>query len=606
MSIRTILLVFLSAAPAFTGAAEPTRLLMQPTVHGDRVAFRHGGDLWIVPLDGGLARRLTTSEGVEDTPRFSPDGRRVAFTGQYDGQNDVYVIPAAGGTPRRITYHPGSDVLVDWTPDGTRLLFASGRENPPRNVSRLWTIPLDGGMPDALPLYAGADGDYAPNGNKLAYVPVSPAFTPSPGASSFVGWKHYRGGRTSRIRIVDLDDLSVEHLPRDNSNDFYPMWAADRVYFLSDRDGTMNLYSYDGQDVQRHTWHEDFDIKSADTDGASIVYEQGGYLYHFDLPSGQMRRIAIEVRGDFPWTRPHFTKANESIRSVALSPTGVRAVLGARGEIFTVPVEKGDARNLSQSPGAHDRFPAWSPDGQSVAWFSDASGEYALYVAEQEGLQPPRVITFDNPTFYYKPAWSPDSTKILFVDKHRTVWYLDLESETAIRVDSDLYSHPARTMDPVWSPDSRWIAYARRLENQLRAIFVYSLDTGETHQITDGLSDAISPAFDAGGKYLYFLASTDFALNIGWLDMTSYDREVTRGVYLAVLSKDEPSPLLPESDEEEGNDARREEEGNHVQGGGGQEADQEEDRQQGGDRQGGDRQGGDRQGGDRQGGADQV
>lgn len=530
--------------------AEPTRLLMQPAIHGDLVAFSYGGDLWTAPVEGGLARRLTSSEGIDTSPRFSPDGKTIAFTGQYSGREDVYTVPTAGGDPTRLTFHPSSDVVRNWTVDGTKILFSSGRHNAPSGVPRLWTLSTDGGMPEMLPIYEASDGAYSPDGSRLAYVPVAPAFKPWPGSSNYNGWRHYRGGRTTSIEILKLDDLSQVEVPRENSNDFYPMWVGDTLYFLSDRDGTMNLYSYDGESVRQHTWHRDFDIESAGTDGKTIVYEQAGYLYHFNPASGEMRRIDIEVQGDFPWARPHFEKVADQVRDAKLSPTGVRAVIEARGEVFTAPAEKGDIRNLSDSPGANDRSPAWSPDGEHVAWFSDASGEYALMIAGQKGLEKPRVITFDDPSFYYEPKWSPDSKKIVFTDKHLNVWHVDVESGAVTKVDTDLFSNPRRSLDPVWSPDSKWIAYARRLDSQLRAIFVYSLDEGKTYQVTDGMSDAISPSFDASGKYLYFLASTDFALNIGWLDMMSYDREVTRGLYLAVLSKDEPSPLLPESDEE--------------------------------------------------------
>ena len=537
--------------------SQGTRLLRGPDVHGRQVTFSYARDIWVAPLEGGRARRLTSSEGAESQPIFSPNGEYIAFNGQYDGVMDVYVVATAGGEPTRLTYHPTADYVRGWTPDGERILFASGRDSPPRGVNQLWTVSIAGGMPERLPIHMAYDGAYSPDGKRLAYVPVTPAFS---------AWRHYRGGRTTSIMLLTLDGLAVEELPRENSNDYIPMWAGDTLYFLSDRNGTMNLFSYDGTEIVQRSHHPEYDVKNAGSDGKSIVYEQQGYLHHFDIASGRTVQLVIDVSGDFPWARPRVKSVAKSIRNAALSPSGVRAVMEARGEIFTVPAEKGDVRNISKSADAHDRSPAWSPDGKSLAWFSDAGGEYQLLIADQSGLGEPRSIQFDAPTFYYKPQWSPDSSRLLFTDKHRTIWVLEVESGESTKVDTDLYSNPERSMNPVWSPDSKWIAYARRLDNQLRAIFVYSIEEGTAHQITDGLSDAISPAFDAGGKHLYFLASTDFALNIGWLDMTSYDRPVSRGLYLTVLNADDPSPLLPPSDEEEpkedeaGEDAPDEEE----------------------------------------------
>jgi len=528
---------------------EPARLLIQPDIHGDQVAFRHGGDLWIAHVNGGGARRLTTSEGIETTPRFSPDGLQIAFTGQYDSREDVYVVPVSGGEPRRVTHHPDVDIVRGWTPDGSRLLFASGRENPPAFVARLWTVPEAGGMPEVLSIYMAADGTYSPDGSRLAFVPTTPAFQPLGGAGTQVGWRHYRGGRASRIRVVTLSDLSISDVPRTDSNDHYPMWIGETLYFLSDREHTMNLFAFDGVNVRRVTNHSDFDIQSAGTDGKTIVYEQAGYLHHFNPATGQSRRIDIEIAGDFPWMRPKLQKVGEAIRSAALSPSGTRAVVEARGEIFTVPAEKGDARNLSNTPGAHDRSPVWSPDGKRIAWFSDASGEYTLMISDQDGLSAPKSVPLQTNSFFYAPEWSPDSRKLLYSDCYLSLWYVDVDKGKPVKVDTDLYGTP-RPLRAVWAPDSKWIAYERSLENKFSAIFMHSLKDGKNHQVIDGLSDAIAPAFDRSGKYLYFLASTDYALNTGWLDMSSYDRDVTRGLYLAVLSKDEPSPLLPESDEE--------------------------------------------------------
>jgi tricorn protease len=540
-----LILIFLILAWSnLPAAAEEARLLRQPTISQSHAAFVYANDIWVVPRGGGDARRITTHIGSESGPVYSPDGRHIAFTGQYDGNTDVFVVPAEGGEPKRLTYHPVGDVVRGWTPDGRKVVFASGRTSVPMGFSRLWTVSVDGGMPDVLPMPMANKGVYSPDGRRMAYVKL---------AEAFAAWRHYRGGRTTAVWLLDMDDFDLEKVPRDNSNDTDPMWIGDTVYFLSDRNHTMNLFSYSTKDkqVRQLTTHEDYDIKSARAGDGVIIYEQAGYLHVFEPSSGSASRISVEIRGDLPGRRTHMAPVSNLLKSAGLSPTGKRAVIEARGEVFTVPADKGDARNLTQSSGTNDRFPAWSPDGARIAWFSDSDGEDALMIGDQMGLEPAKRIPLSDPSFYYDPAWSPDSQKILFADKRLNLWYVDVESGKAVKIDRDTYDHPQRSLDYVWAPDSQWVAYSKRLDNHLHAVCVYSLKAGESYQLTDGLSDALSPAFDRSGKYLYFLASTNYALNTGWLDMTSYERPFTHGVYLMVLSADEPSPLLPESDEEE-------------------------------------------------------
>ncbi len=541
---RNIFYLFLIACLALPVYSHEARLLRQPTISSNSVTFVYANDVWVVSRDGGSARRLTTHKGSESYPVFSPDGKYIAFSGQYDGNTDVYIVPTEGGEPERLTFHPMSDVVRGWAPDGKHVLFASGRDTVPVSFSRLWTISIKGGMPEPLPMPMAFKGVYSPDGKRMAYVRDSEAFAT---------WRHYRGGRTTGVWLIDLSDYGVEKVPRQNSNDTDPMWINNKVFFISDRNNTMNLFSYDTdiKEIKQLTYHDDFDIKNARADAGSIVYEQAGYLNIFDPDSGKSVQLHVEIRGDLPGTRPYFGKVSDLIRSGNISPTGARAVFSARGDIFTVPAKKGDFRNLTSSPGANDRFPTWSPDGNKIAWFSDQSGEYELMIIDQKGIDPVRRISFENPSFYYAPVWSPDSKKILFSDKRLNLWYLDLEKEKPVKIDKDIYDHPQRSLDHVWAPDSNWVAYSKRLDNHLHAIFVYSLTEAKSYQLTDGLSDALSPAFDRGGKYLYFLAGTDFALNTGWLDMTSYDRPFTREVYLVVLSSEESSPLLPESDEED-------------------------------------------------------
>jgi tricorn protease len=353
---------------------------------------------------------------------------------------------------------------------------------------------------------------------------------------------------------MNLDDHSVEKLPWSNSNDTDPMWIGNTVYFLSDRGFTTNLFSYNTSTkaLTQLTKHDDYDIMNASAGPDAIVYEQAGYVHLFDTRSGQTRRVTIDVSGDQPWARPQFKRVASMIRASALSPTGVRVAFEARGDIFTVPAEKGDYRNLTRSTAVHDRDPVWSPDGTQLAWFSDASGEYQLMIGEQTGITKPRAIALPSPSYFSALSWSPDGKQVSFEDSHLTLFTLDVSSGKATKIDSDTFDDPQRNFDQVWSPDSRWIAYSKNLDNHLRAIFLYSLADGKATQVTDGLSDAISPAFDAGGKYLYFMASTDYGPRTGWLEMSSVDRPVRRSIYLTVLSASEPSPLLPETGDEPG------------------------------------------------------
>ncbi|MFQ5350954.1 MAG: PDZ domain-containing protein, partial [Thermoanaerobaculia bacterium] len=349
--------------------------------------------------------------------------------------------------------------------------------------------------------------------------------------------------------------------PGEGSNDSQPVWVGDTIYFLSDRDWAVNVWAYDttSGELRQLTRFKEFDAKSLEAGGGWLVFEQAGYIHRLDTATGESVQVPIEVRGDFAWARPHWEEVGEDLRLPALSPSGKRAIFEARGEIFTVPAEKGDARNLTSSPDAADRAPAWSPDGKWVSWFSDESGEYQLVIADQKGADR-RVIELADPTFFYTPVWSPDSEYLSFGDADRNLWLLEIASGERTRIDDEGYAIPGRTIYPAWSPDSKWIAYTRRLDNLYNAVFIYDVEAGTRHALTDGLSDARSPAWDAGGRYLYFLASTDLGLNVGWLEMGRLDHQVNHSVYAAVLVADQPSPLEPESDEEEVEEESGEEE----------------------------------------------
>jgi tricorn protease len=351
---------------------------------------------------------------------------------------------------------------------------------------------------------------------------------------------------------LNLADNSVEKLPWANSNDSFPMWLGDTIYFISDRNHTANLFSYKlgTKQLTQLTDHDDFDIMTASAGADAVVYEQAGLIHLVDTNTGRARQLKIDVSGDLPWARPQYKKVANMIRKAVLSPTGVRAAFEARGEIFTVPAGKGDVRNLTRSSGAHDRDPAWSPDGSQIAWLSDASGEYQLMLGEPGGLTRPRAMGLPSTAFFSNLLWSPDGTRILLQDNHGNLWTIEIGTGTAVKVDTDDNSDPTRSFDASWSPDSNWVTYSKNLASRLGAIFVYSIADKKAQRITDGLADSISPVFDTGGKYLYFLASTDYGPSSGWLEMSSLDRPTRRGVYLAVLSSEEPSPFLPESDDE--------------------------------------------------------
>ncbi len=537
-----LLLLAVCANVAFAESFEPL-LLQHPSLSADQIAFDYGGEIWIVSRDGGDATRLVTGSDRLSGPIFSPDGESVAYSGDYHGNEDVYVVPAAGGEPERLTYHPGADVAIGWTPDGKNVLFTSQRARY-SDPAQFFTMPLRGrGFPTELPLPMGADGSYSPDGKELAYVPI---FQWEP------YWKDYRGGQTTPIWIANLSDSSITKIPRDNSNDRNPMWVGKTIYFLSDRNGPFTLFAYDivSGKVTEVIHNTGFDIISAGAGPGGIVYDQFGSLHIYDFATHTAHEVHVRIAADMPQLQPRFEKMTaDDLQYPAISPTGKRAVFQAHGQIVTVPAEKGDVRDLTPVSGVANREPAWSPDGKSIAWFSDESGEYELHIGGQLGLGKVRKITLDHPpSYYYNLAWSPDSKKIAYSDKRLNLWYLDLTNGAPVKVDTDYYED-----DPLkahWSPDSRWLTYDRILPNMLHAIFVYSTATRKPVQITDGMSDAQYPVFDKSGKYIYFAASTDYGLTAGDSDMSGLSRPVTFSVYAVVLQTNVPSPVAPQSDDE--------------------------------------------------------
>jgi tricorn protease len=545
MKIRLLALALLAALPLFAVDIHDTRMLTDPAVSRDRIAFAYANDLWVANLDGSGVRRLTSHPGVESGPRFSPDGSMIAFTGRYEGNTDVCVVPAEGGVPRRLTWHPRNDVALGFTPDGQSVLFSSPAEVYTGRYLQLYTVPVGGGMTTKLPVPHAAKAAYSGDGKKIAYVPLGDAFNE---------WKHYRGGQVSNIVIFDNASYAIEKVPQpaDRCNDTDPMWIEGKVYFRSDRDGELNLYSYDpaSKKIARLTHHTDFPVLSASAGGGKILYEQAGYLHLFDPKSGGDNRLKIGVAADLVETTPRFVKGKKYIRHTAVSPSGARAAFEFRGEIFTIPREKGDDRNLTNSPAANDRSPAWSPDGKSIAWFSDKSGEYRLYAGDQDGKNPPKEIKIDGAGYYDDPRWSPDSKKISFADNSRSIWIADIASGEATKISSDVMYGPVRVLNHNWSPDSQWLAYTRNTPTYMNRIYLYSTAEKKSTPLTDPYTDAGQPVFDANGKYLYFLASTDAGPVQDWFAQSSADLKATQSIYLAVLPKGVVSPIAKESDEE--------------------------------------------------------
>src|SRR5579871_3401966 len=557
MRRMTFVAVLLFFAVAFLQAAQsdPPLLLRFPTVNKTHIVFNYAGDLWIVSREGGEAHRLTSGVGTESLPFFSPDGSTVAFTGEYDGNRDVYVVPAAGGVPRRLTYHPSDEFVGGWTPDGKKIFFTSWGSNFIHFEDQIFTVPVEGGLPTQLPLPIAEDASFSPDGTHIAYVP-HPKWQEA--------WKRYHGGQTTPIWIADLKDSSIVKIPRDNSNDHHPMWIGDTIYFLSDRNGPVSLFSYDtkSQKVTEALHSDGFDFKTATEGPDALVIEQFGAIKLYDLQTHQAHNVNIHVDGDLLPVRPHFAKVEpKRIQNYGISPTGARAVFEAWGEIFTVPTDKGDIRNLTNSPAIADRDPTWSPDGKSIAYFTDESGEYELAIRDQNGLGTVRHINLGNPpSFFYTPTWSPDSKKIAYTDKRLQIWYLDLDKPTPKLVDTDYFGGFGNpSLGQTWSPDNKWIAYSKQLPSGQHAVFVYSVDQSKAFQVTDGMSDAVNPAWDKNGKYLYFAASTNVALSTAGLDMSSDEHRITRNIYITVLSKDEKSPLATESDEEKPKDEKKSE-----------------------------------------------
>lgn len=540
---RAALLLLSASWPA---CAAPPLLLQHPSLSRTQIAFDYGGEIFTVPRAGGAATPIVIGQTRNSHPVFSPDGTRIAFTGTYDGNNAIYVVPASGGNAVRLTWYPGKDEVVGWTPDGKSVLFRSIRQSP-RDLTQLFTIPANGGAATPLPLPSGEDASFAPDGGHLAYTPFG-QWQPA--------WKRYRGGQTARIWIADLAQSHVVPIPRQNSNDRNPIWVGGKIYFISDRDGPSTLYAYDTktQAVSQAVANPaGFDIASASAGPGGIVYDQFSTLHLLDTETGADRVVPVTIGTDMPQARPHMAPLDpKEVLSAAITPSGKRVLLEVHGDILSVPAEKGEARNLTQTPGIANRDPAASPDGKSVAWFSDESGEYALHIGPAGGVGEVRKIPLGpSPSFFYAPRWSPDSKRIAFQDKRLNLWVVDAAGGAPRKVDTTPFDNAPNVFNPAWSADSQWLVYSKQLPNYMRAAFVFSLQSGRVTQITDGMADVPAARFDPAGKYIYFIANTSQGPAVAGSDLTSYGRATSSAIYALSLRQDGASPVPPENDEEE-------------------------------------------------------
>lgn len=543
----------LVATPA--SAQIDARMLRHPSVSKTQIAFVYAGDVWLVPKDGGTAVRLTSSAGEEAFPRFSPDGTKVAYSANYDGNQDVYVIPAGGGEPTRLTHHPMGDRVVGWTPDGTRVLFVSGRESGRQRYNQFYTVPIAGGMPDKLPIPYGEFGAYAQDGHRFAYMPMS---------TDFRTWKRYRGGWSPDLFIFDLEKLTSENITNHAAQDAQPMWHGDTIYFISDRGANErhNIWAYDAKTKQSRqiTQFTEFDVTFPSMGPDSIVFQAGGRLYLLDITSGASGRhkeVPVRVITDETTLRTRTEKVAELIQSAAVSPTGKRATFEARGDVFTAPAEHGPLVNITRSSGVAERYPRWSPDGKTLAFWSDKTGEYELTLRNADGTGDDRTITKLGAGFRYPVSWSPDSKTVAYMDQGMRLRVTTIGTSVAdsrtqqIDLSPEWMGHgQLEGFDLRWSPDSRFLTYARPTGDANQSIFVYDTKDAKLTRATTGYFNDHQPVFDPEGKYLFYASDRDFIPVYGSFDNSWTYPNPTRLIAVP-LRKDVASPLAARNDAEE-------------------------------------------------------
>ncbi len=534
-------------------SAPETRLLRFPDCHETFVAFVYAGDIWRAPIEGGTARRLTSHEGFELVPKISPDGSQIAFTAEYSGTRQVYVMPSNGGTPKQLTYYNDVGVLPnrggfdnwiqDWTPDGKILVRMNRTPMSPR-YGRYFLVDPNGGLETPLDLPHGGSASLSPDGNTLAYTPYD---------REFRTWKRARGGRAQDLWTYDLKAHKSTQLTTFTGTDNFPMWVEDdTIYFTSDREYTLNLFRYtpSTKQIAKVTQFDDYDVLWPGFGPKNIVFLNGGYLYTYDLADGNTKRLSISIESELPYTLPYFKDVSDDVRAGSISPSGARAVLEARGDLFSVPASDGAIRNLTLTQGVRERDPAWSPDGKHIAYLSDESGEYQLYVRSQDGREAARRVGDIGANWPSQPVWSPDSSKLVFFDGAMRLRMLDVASGRLTEVDTGSAQGDLNGIK--WSPDSKWLAYDKTRDARLSGISLYSLEQSKVFDLGDGLTTDVSPAFSHDGRTLFFLSNRDYQINFSDFEFNYvYDRS-TR-VYAVALDASEPALFAPKSDEEAGN-----------------------------------------------------
>ena len=536
---------FLFFFTTFLCFGQGTRLLRQPDISATHITYTYGSDIWVSELSSRQANRITSTAAVESNPYFSPDGKWIAFTSNRAGTNQIYIVSINGGSPKRLTWHPSGASVRGWSNDGKHILFASNRETAPRPYNRLYTISSNGGVPKLLTQQWSHDGAFSPNGKQLIVDKMN---------RWDVEWRAYRGGQNTPLRILDLASQSEELLPNNSTTDIQPLWLGDFIYFISDRDLVANVWSYNTKTkaLNQITKFKGSDVKWLSAHTNTLVFERDGYLHTMDINTKQTKQLNINVVGDFPWAETKWETVSNSARFSSLSPNGKRAIMESRGDIFTVPIEFGDSRNITATSGAADRRPIWSPKGDKIAWFSDSNRKgYALMLSSQDGMSQPEAISIGESKMVWNPSWSPDGKHIAFVDDDVRIRVLTLETKKIKTIDIGGNNLERGSIVLQWSPDSNWIAYEKSGSNNFRQIFLHNIESGKSKAITDSFADSFSPAWDLNHKQLYFLASTDVALGSGWANTSAMTANPAYAAYVVNLDAKDDSPFKPKSDEEE-------------------------------------------------------